>query len=156
MPQSTKIGWIDLSGNSLAGEGIHILAGFMHLCPCLSDLSTNECGITSDDLISLLDMLKSFPKVRRKLSRWSLYNNQLDDRGVSILIESIPSLFPRIGYCEESTIDIRINPVSGEMMQRLKDNIVRRHEEIAWKSASAEGLVFSKFNYSKSSETALC
>ena len=144
MPQSTKIGWIDLSGNSFTGEGIHILAGFMHLCPCLSDLSTNECGITSDDLISLVGMLKSFPKVRRKLSRWSLCNNQIDDRGVSTLIESIPSLFPRIGYCEESKIDIRINPVSGEMMEKLND-IVRRHKEITWKSAGAEDLALSKF-----------
>lgn len=90
-------------------------------------------------------MLKSFPKVRRKLSTWSLCNNQIDDRGVSALIESIPSLFPRIGYSEESFIDIRINPVSGEMMERLKD-IVRRHKEITWKSASAEGLALSKFN----------
>ena len=145
MPQSTKIGHIDLSGNSLSGEAIHILAGFMHLCPCLGILSTDECGITSDDLISLLGMLKSFPKVRRKLSTWSLCNNQIDDRGISALIESIPSLFPRIGYYEESIIDIKINPVSGEMMERLKD-IVRRHKEITWKSASAEGLALSKFN----------
>ena len=54
MPQSTTIGWVDLSGNSFTGEGIYILAGFMHLCPCLGSLSTNECSITSDDLISLL------------------------------------------------------------------------------------------------------
>ena len=115
MPQSTKIGWIELSGNSFAGEASYSHSSWLHaLVPMFGGLSTNECGITSDDLISLLGMVKSFPRVHRKLSRWSL------DRGASALIKSIPSLFPRIGYCEESIIDIKINPVSGEMMDRLK------------------------------------
>ena len=97
-------------------------------------------------------MLKSFPKVRRKLrlSRWSLCNNQIDDRGVSALIKSLPPLFPRIGYCDESFIDIKINPVSGEMMERLKDIVGLRHHVIelenTWKSTSAECFALSKFN----------
>ena len=103
------------TASSNASKRLHALV------PIFGGLSTNECGITSDDLISLLGMVKSFPTVRRKLSRWSLCNNQIDDRGVSTLTESIPSLFPRIGYYEESIIDIKINPVSGEMMDRLND-----------------------------------
>lgn len=35
MDQSSTITNINLDGNSFTGVGIHILAGFIHLCPCL-------------------------------------------------------------------------------------------------------------------------
>ena len=55
MPQSSTIHYLGLDSNSFTGEGSHILAGFIHLCPCLRYLDTSDCGITSDDLIHLLD-----------------------------------------------------------------------------------------------------
>ena len=57
MPQNSAITSLDLDGNSFTGEGIHILAGFMHLCPCLEVLYSSDCGIISDDLLLLLDKL---------------------------------------------------------------------------------------------------
>ena len=53
MPQNT-ITTLTLDDNSFRGDGIHILAGFIHLCPSLKALSS--C-ITSDDLSVLLKEL---------------------------------------------------------------------------------------------------
>ena len=53
MPQSSTIYVLDLGRNSFTGDGIHILLGFIHLCPCVVHLYTSDCGITSDDFIWL-------------------------------------------------------------------------------------------------------
>ena len=50
MPQNTTITNLDLSGNSFAGDGIHILFGIVHQCVHLVNFDYNDCGITSDDL----------------------------------------------------------------------------------------------------------
>ena len=50
MPQNNTITSLVLNGNSFAGEGMYILAGFIHLCPSLEYLYSRNCGITSDDL----------------------------------------------------------------------------------------------------------
>ena len=135
MPQSGTITWLDLNGNSFTGEGIHILAGFMHLCPCLIDLSTRHCGITSDDLIWLLDKLtqlkSSSPSLCGKLESWHLSNNQIDDSGVSALMDHLPSLFPRLGCDPFDDIDLGNNPVSSEMVKRLEEEMRRRCQEVS-------------------------
>ena len=38
MPQNKSITDLNLDGNSFTGEGIVVLAGFMHICPCLQYL----------------------------------------------------------------------------------------------------------------------
>ena len=133
MPQSSTICWLYLDHNSFTGDGIHILAGFMHLCPCLEILNTSDCGITSDDLIWLLSKLKSSsPGLCSMLEQWHLEDNQIDGRGVSALMDHLPSLLLRLG-CGEQSFDIRSlsnNPVihDSEVMERLKEELKRQHQ----------------------------
>ena len=137
MPQSSNITYISLSGNRFTGEGIHILAGFMHLCPCLESLLTDDCGITSGDLIWLLDKLtqlkSSSPSLCSKLEIWHISNNQIDDSGASALMDNdnLASLFPRLGCGSHGYIYLYNNPVSNEMMKRLEEEMRRRHSEVS-------------------------
>jgi Ran GTPase-activating protein (RanGAP) involved in mRNA processing and transport len=136
MPQTSTIVILDLNHNSFTGDGIHILAGFMHLCPRLRYLHIRDCGITSDDLIWLLGKLKSSsPGLCSKLELWVLKDNQLDGRGVSALMDHLP-LLPRL-WCGEITLGIDSlsnNPVihNSEVMERLREELTRhrkRYEE---------------------------
>ena len=47
MPQNSTIIVLSLDGNSFTGEGIHLLADFMCLCPALQTLCSNDYGIIS-------------------------------------------------------------------------------------------------------------
>jgi hypothetical protein len=128
LPHST-IGYIVLDGNSFTGEGIHVLAGFLHLCPHQTTLYTRDCGITSDDLIWLLNKLTQFkssnPSLHSKLGVWFLQRNQIDDRGASALMDHLSTLFPRLG------VHLHNNPVSSEMMKRL-DEELKRHKQVSY------------------------
>ena len=133
MPQSSTLSWLHLDHNSFTGDGIHILAGFMHLCPSLWRLSTRGCGITSDDLIWLIGKLKSSsPGLCSKLRDWDLWCNQIDGKGVSALIDHLP-LFPHL-WCDESTRGINslsLNPVEYniKVMERLMEELARPRQE---------------------------
>jgi Ran GTPase-activating protein (RanGAP) involved in mRNA processing and transport len=99
--------------NNFFGEGIHVLAGFMYLCPQLRSLCCGDCNITSNDLEKLLPLLS---QSNLKLERWVLSDNNLDDDGVSALIEHLPK-FPSL-----TDIDIYGNDqISSGMCRNLKD-----------------------------------
>ena len=135
MPQTSTIRHLYLDCNSFTGDGIHILAGFMHLCPRLEHLNTGDCGITSDDLIWLLDKLKSSsPGFCSELSEWELEDNQIDGRGVSALIDHLP-LLPHLWCGRYKTFGVHSlsnNPAvhNIEIMERLKEEMVRLHYEM--------------------------
>ena len=99
MPNS-YISCLHLDCNSFTGECIHILTGFIHLCVQLITLSTTDCNITSDNLIQLLKMIAkskvSCPDLCSRLKSWNLGDNRIDDRGVSVLIDHVSSLFPSV------------------------------------------------------------
>ena len=132
MPQNNTITTLALDGNSFAGEGIHILAGLVHLCPCLKILFCNDCGITSDDLLLLLDKLtqlkSSSPSLCSNLESWHLISNRIDDTGVDKLINHLPPLFPHLGCGRLGRVSLRGNPVSDEVYieTKLDDEIKRR------------------------------
>ena len=132
MPQNNTIEYLVLDGNSFTGEGIHILAGFMHLCPCLQYLCSCDCGITSDDLLVLFDkptqLKSSSPRLCSKLESWRLACNRIDDSGVYGLINHLPSLFPRLGCGVHGDIHLHGNPVSREVETKLEEEIKRREE----------------------------
>ena len=132
MPQNNTITMLDLDSNGFTGEGIHILAGFMHLCTCLNNLYSRNCGITSDDLKQLLDGLSqlksSSPSLCSELESWNLNNNEIDDSGVSVLISHLPSLFPRLGCGPLGDMVLSNNPVSSEMEKILEEELRRRKE----------------------------
>ena len=132
---STILYQLDLDHNSFTGDGIHVLAGFMHLCPGLRYLYTRDCGIISDDLIWLLGELKSSSSgLCSELKEWNLRDNQIDDRGVSALIDHLPSLLPRLWYNEfifNNSAPLSNNPVThnSEVMERLEEELTRRRRE---------------------------
>ena len=134
MPQNNTITELYLDGNSFTGEGIHILAGFMHLCPCLTHLQCDDCGITSDDLLLLLDKLtqlkSSSPNLCSQLGTWDLDSNRVDDSGVYGLINHLSSLFPRMGCGPIDYVSLHGNPVSCEVKTKLKEEI-KRHKEVS-------------------------
>ena len=132
MPRTSTIKTLSLDHNNFTGDGIHILAGFMHLCPGLEYLTTNDCGITSDDLIWLLGKLKSSsPGLYSELEQWILQDNQIDGRGVSALMDHLP-LLPRLG-CGIFVFDIsnlfnNLVEHNSEVMERLEEELARRRE----------------------------
>ena len=132
MPQNNTIALLVLEGISFTGEGIHILAGFMHLCPRLEYLSCTDCGIPYDDLLLLLDKLthlkSSSSSLCSKLQSWYLDSNRIDDNGVYGLINHLPSLFPRLGCGYFDGIYLHGNPVSREVETKLEEEIERRKE----------------------------
>jgi Ran GTPase-activating protein (RanGAP) involved in mRNA processing and transport len=105
--------YLYLAKNNFSGEGIHVLAGFMHLCPQLMILNCAKCNITSNDLKHLLPLLS---QSNFKIGWWDLHKNSLDDDGVSALIEHIP-MFPSL-----IRIDIDGNyHISSEMCRSLRE-----------------------------------
>ena len=57
---------------------------------------------------------------------WNLSNNEIDDNGVSVLLDHLPSLFPHLGYPIFIGSFLDDNPVSSEMMRRMKEEMIRR------------------------------
>ena len=86
MPTKKTVECLNLDGNSFTGEAIHVLSGFMHLCPNLHRLSTSHCGITSDDLAYLFDRLSKL-NLSLPIVTWDLSHNDISDNGVVTLIK---------------------------------------------------------------------
>ena len=127
MPKSS-IKELYLYGNSFTGERVHILAGFIHLCEDLAGLDCNDCNITSDDFIQLLEILSkskaSYPDLGSELREWGLDNNKIDDSCVSALMHHVPSLFPSLGTNErEFGIYLDGNPISEELLDMLDEEL---------------------------------
>ena len=126
--QNNAVKALFLDGNNFTGDGIHILAGLMHLCPCLTFLHSSHCGITSDDLKRLLESLtnyKDLPTLNNsKLEYWNLGNNEIDDDGAIALMDHLPSLFPNLGYSWIGPgVDFNGNHISSEIMRRTREEI---------------------------------
>ena len=130
MSQNNNITFLNLNGNSFTGEGIHILAGFLYICPCLNYLHSSNCEITSNDLKQLFDKLiqlkSSSPSLCSELDTWDLSDNEIDDSGVLVLVDQLikTPLLPRLGC----GFDLSNNPVSSEMEKTLKE--LRRRKEV--------------------------
>ena len=137
IPQNSSITKLILDGNSFSGESIHILSSFLHLCPNLEFLSSNDCGLNSEDLQQLFEQLQvtktSFLSPCCKLQHWFLRNNTIDNRGVSSLIDHLPSLFPKLGVgiarlMFEYYDSFRGNPIGYEMIKRFIEEIIEQHQ----------------------------
>ena len=109
---------LHLFNNNFSGEGIHVLAGFMYLCPQLKSLDCGDCEITSSNLKMLLSLLS---QLNLNLEHWYLGHNNIDDDGVSVLIEHLP-MFPSL-----TRIDVkRNNQISTEMCRNLSEIYKKR------------------------------
>ena len=132
--QFCQIKFLYLNGNSFTGEGVHILAKFMYLCPSLQTLCSSQCGITSDDLKQVLDQLTTFKISSNipcciELESWDLSNNQIDDCGAIALMDHLPSLFPMLGYTL-SGVSFSGNHISSKVMRGIREEMKRCHEVI--------------------------
>ena len=113
---SSTLTVLDLSRNYFSGKNIDILAGFMHLCPFLSDFRCSNCGINSHDIKNLFRLIEMKSRPLLNLVSWWLEENKIEDNGVSTLIIYLPSLFPNLkGVCFD------YNMVSRDMRQKLYD-----------------------------------
>ena len=125
-----------LDKNNFSGNRIHVLAGFMYLCPTLSKLSTGDCSITSEDLIHLFDELQCFKtssgNVHSRLTTWILHGNKIDDQGIIALMQC--QLFPWIdsansgGRHRSDGLALSANPVSSEMVKMLDEEWRKQYE----------------------------
>ena len=134
LPQSNAVTCLVLDYNNFSREGIHVLAGFLYLCPNLESLGCQNCAITSEDLTILLDQLvelKSFsPNLCGKLRSWNLGDNEIDDSGATALLESLPSLFPYLGYGIHGRLCL-INNLIGREMIRMIDEVLEKHKKVS-------------------------
>ena len=118
---NAEVLWID--ENNFNGEGIHILAAFMYVCPSLKHLSCSNCGITSDDLKQLLVQLSELKLRLSFLMFWYLSDNDIDDDGVSAFIEHL-SVFPNLEFVSLDG-NIRVSP---GMLETLEEKLVARRK----------------------------
>ena len=116
--QANATKWLKIDNNHFTGEGIHILAAFMYVCPSLEVLICRNCGITSNDLKQLLVQLSGLNLKSLCFGSWFLTDNDIDDDGVSALIEHL-SMFPNLDYVNLEG-NIQISP---GMLETLKEKL---------------------------------
>ena len=121
--QANATKWLKIANNHFTGEGIHFLAAFMYACPSLEELDCRNCGITSDDLKQLLVQLSELKLRLSFLDLWVLVDNDIDDDGVSALIQHL-SMFPKLKYVFLGG-NIRVSP---GMLETLKEKLVARRK----------------------------
>ena len=123
--QANTVNWILVDNINFAGEGIHILAGFMYLCPSLEGLYCCGCGITSNDLKHLLIQLCGVKLELSFLTYWDLADNDIDDDGVSTLIQHL-SMFPKFNL-DSLDLDGNIRVTPG-MIKTLQEKLNISHK----------------------------
>ena len=130
------IAGVVLNNNNFSGEGIHVLAAFMYVCSSVGHLFCESCGITSNDLKKLLDLISELRLEFSCLEYWFLQDNNIDDDGVSALIQHL-SMFPELGLFG-ITLDGNIQ-VSPGMLRTLesdnKDSPLSDVVSIVWLTA---------------------
>ena len=77
--QNNAIEELHLDENDFAGEGIHVLAGFLYLCPKLKYIFSSRCGISSTEVKCLAHHLPSLEFGWSGLKIWNLEYNMIDD-----------------------------------------------------------------------------
>jgi Ran GTPase-activating protein (RanGAP) involved in mRNA processing and transport len=117
---------IILDDNNFSGEGVHILAAFMYTCQgnvYNVELFCRSCGITSNDLKQFFVLLSELKLTLPRLESWDLSNNDIDDDGVSALIQQWP-MFPEL-WSNGVTLDGNIRISSG-MVKTLGEELEAR------------------------------
>ena len=105
----TVLATLMIDNNNFSGEGVRILATFLYTCQKnINQLFSRSCGISSNDLKQLLVLLSELKLILSHLFIWELSDNDIDDDGVSALIQHLP-MFPQLKF---TTLygNIRISP----------------------------------------------
>ena len=109
---------LEVGNNNFSGDGIHILAAFMYVYPCMRSLVCLNCGIASNDLKQLLLLVSKLSLELSCLASWDLSSNDIDDDGVSALIRHL-SIFPMLN---DVTLDGNTR-VSPGMLETLEEKL---------------------------------
>ena len=109
---------LDLSDNNFSGEKVLILAECVRVCMSLKTLDCFGCSLTSVEVTALLDHLEHSGVSHKKLLRWWLNDNSIDDEGVNALINRIPKLFPILWK-----VTLEGNPVRDVVKSRLEETL---------------------------------
>ena len=137
MSPNNDLSQLELDCNNFAKDGVNILTGFMYLCPYLRSLSSSSCQLTSEDLNALLTKL-SEEKICNTLMTWCLDDCNIDDNGVTDLINFVPSIFPNL-----TDIHLDGNPISPRMKSKLDkwlhDNTKKSEESNQILKVEADG-----------------
>ena len=112
-----------LANNSFTGDKIHVLVGFLHLCPCLEALHCESCEITSDDLNELLIQFSNSHLYLPKVILWFLEDNDIDDDGVPALTHLLQHFSNLIN------ISLENNRLSHKMLNHLEKELRCRRED---------------------------
>ena len=93
--QSNTVQSLNLDNNYFNGLGIHILAGFIYICPLLKSLDCCGCNINDGDLKQLFAQLSELNVELKDLNTWNLNDNYINNGQVSARIENLPC-FPKL------------------------------------------------------------
>ena len=113
--ENSRLTRLHLSRNDLSGAKVYILAECVRVCQSLQYFFCWKCSLTSSEVISILNHLKSSGSTLKDLRDWDLFDNSIDDEGVNALIESTPELFSSL-----ENVELSNNPVSDEAKERLQ------------------------------------
>ncbi len=90
---------LQLSDNNFSGDSIVILVECIRVCQSLEALRCCNCSLTSTDIIILLSKLKLSINNHKHLKGLDLFNNLIDNKGATELIENsqlISEVFPNL------------------------------------------------------------
>ena len=132
LSRTNSITSLFIENTSFTGDHICILECLMYMCPHLEYLHCKNCEITSNDLEQLLVKLSKLNVKLPNLEQWDLSDNNIDDDGVSTLIQHL-SMFPKLN---STGLDCR-SQVSPKMLETLEENLVetplQRWSKLQWK-----------------------
>ena len=106
---------LSLNENNFSGDRVLILAECVRVCRSLEYLHSGKCSLTSSEVTSFLEHLKVSGCSHTNLRVWYLWDNSIDDGGVSALTDSLLELFPSL-----EDVDLGGNRVSGDVEDRLR------------------------------------
>ena len=123
--RGTLVNSLYLNNNSFSGDKIHVLVGFLYLCPCLEILHCENCEITSGDLKELQHLLQVSKNevCLTNFTTWYLKNNDIDDDGVpalTYLLQHFPNLM---------NISLEDNRLSPRMSNYVENKVQCCREE---------------------------
>ena len=115
---SSRLKALYLTNNNFSRDKVLMLAECVRVCKSLKCLYSVDCSLTSSEIVDFLDYFISCGSSHKNLREWYLWGNSIDDEGVSALIETLPELFPGL-----EDVGLHGNPVSGEVMERLRTKL---------------------------------
>ena len=85
-----------IDNNNFSGKKSHVLTDCISTCQTLEYLSSSNCSLSCIEIITLLYHLVSANRRFDSLKQWTLTKNFIGQKGVTVLKECQPKLFPNL------------------------------------------------------------